>query len=94
MLYLSLQASAAIISVNDWSLVDSFDNDVGSPLFRVTETFTPASENGGTNNRYAYEIENLTTDLRATLLRFGQVSNLWENQYSGLRLLPIHPNRR
>lgn len=81
LMFSSLHAAATIISVNDWSQLDDFDNDVGTPLFRVTEVFTPAAENGGIYNRYEYQIENLTTEWTASLLSVGSVTSIGGRTY-------------
>lgn len=74
-----LNVQAITITVNDW-----YDYRVGSgnvvtstnALFRVTETFTSAAELGGSENLYQYTVENLTTDLTASLFRVANPDNL------------------
>lgn len=61
-------ANGVVISVSDW-FVNGLDD--GSADFRVTEVFTSAAELGGTNNRYIYSIENLTSNLSANLFRMS-----------------------
>jgi len=68
-------ANAVIVSVNDWSYIKGV-GDTSTTLFRVTETFTTAAELGGTDNLYQYTIENLSTDLTASLFRISNPGNL------------------
>ena len=72
----------AAITTNNWTyrrntgLGDTTDTDTGTPLFRVTMTFTAAARVDGTNNRYEYSIQNLTSDLTANLFRVANPNNL------------------
>ena len=69
-------------TTNNWTyrkntgLGDTTDTATGTPLFRVTMTFTPAAQVDGTNNRYEYSVENLTGDLTANLFRVSNPGNL------------------
>ncbi len=61
-------ALAITITTNDWSYIRNV-GDTGTTLFRITETFTSAAELGGSDNLYEYSVENLSTNLSASLFR-------------------------
>ncbi len=69
-------------TTNNWTyrrntgLGETTDTDTGTPLFRVIMTFTPAAQVDGTNNRYEYSVQNLTSDLTANLFRVANPDNL------------------
>jgi hypothetical protein len=70
-------------TINDWTyrkntgLGQTMDTDTGTPLFRVIMTFTPAARVDGTNNRYEYSLQNLTSDLTGNLFRVSNPDNLF-----------------
>jgi hypothetical protein len=72
----------AVHTTNDWTfrkdtgLGATTDTDTGTPLFRVTMTFTPAAQVDGKNNKYEYSVQNLTSDLTAKLFRVANPNNL------------------
>ena len=71
----SVSLADQFVSVNDFTYRD--DNPTATDVvFRVTMTFTPAADIPAPDNKYEYTIENLTTDLTATLFRVANPDNL------------------
>ncbi|MFT5446262.1 MAG: hypothetical protein ACI9DC_001426 [Gammaproteobacteria bacterium] len=68
LLFSSVSANAVVVTVADW-FVGGVDD--GSADFRITEIFTSAAKLGGSDNRYEYGSENLTSDLTAVLFRMS-----------------------
>lgn len=71
----NVSPAAQFVTVNEWTY-RSDDPCATDVAFRVTMTFTPAADLGGINNTYEYSVENLTTDLTATLFRVANPDGL------------------
>ena len=71
----SASFAGQFVSVNNW--IDRSDDPTATDVaFQVTMTFTPAADLGGTDNKYEYVVENLTSDLTATLFRVANPDDL------------------